>query len=370
MADDEAPESDGAPPPDDDDAPGYLTGDHDERLETLRQWQEKLKARGVPPPGERPAVETDPDPFAPVPLCDLPILDISPDDRIWGDVITKGCITIMAGQPGIGKSTLLRYVVKAVAEGSSYLGRQTPVGGAAVLVIDYETPDAFRRAFWRDVYGDEIENIQNIHVAINTPPVSVVGPTKVIEAAAAIGAALVVVDTISAAFLVENENDNSEMEQVVRTLRAVAKAGFAVLVVGHPSKGGSDLRGASALKAGIDVLMTYATHGDVPEAGPDEGTQFLLATKKNRTGDMGAIEIQWDGAGGFVAPKAPTDTDMAHSEVVVEQIVAMQRPEEISLREILDRAAFSHIPNSTARWALKRLLMYGLVRKIRHGVYG
>jgi hypothetical protein len=343
----------------------FLAGhNRDERKAALRAMQDGLNAT------PRAQLRKPASPFAPVPLRALPTLEVRPDDRLWGDVVTRGTVAVLAGQPGIGKSTLLRYLVQAIAAGTTYLGKRTSPGGCSVLVLDYETPDAFRRAFWREVYGDEIASIESIHIATELPSISRVGAEAVIAAAKASSARLVVIDTLSAAFEIENENDNAEMEDVVRTLRTIAKAGLAVLVLAHPSKQGEDLRGASALKGGIDTLLTFKVDGNVPADGPDETTRFALKVTKNRTGDLGTTILQWDGAGGFIAPDAATDGELCRSEEIIAEIVASARPGTIRARDIAERAKGQNVSPRTARWALKSLAYKGRVRSVSHGHYG
>jgi hypothetical protein len=300
-------------------------------------------------------------------LADLPLLDVRPEDRLWGDILTRGCVTILAGQAGVGKSTLVRHLVAHLATGRNFLGREIgrPI---TVAVVDFETPDVFRRVFWGEVFGEEIGAVRSVVTATVTPSLTPEVVASLIGETA--GTDLVVVDTVSAAFTIENENDNAQMEAVARLLRAVAKSGPAVLAIAHPSKAGADVRGASALQGAVETIVTFRAVTQLGDSGPDEATEFSLAVKKNRVGQMGAEMVRWDGEGGFVAPDAMTDAELAHSEAVVLDAVKKRRPGTISQSDVLSIAALDRVSNRAAKWALRRLLLSGRIQRKARGQYG
>lgn len=68
---------------------------------------------------------------------------------------------------------------------------------------------------------------------------------------------LVVIDTLSASTLVQDENDNAEMQRAVSTLtRFAKKAEVLILLVHHSEKTGKELRGASSLRGGLDSSIS------------------------------------------------------------------------------------------------------------------
>lgn len=308
-------------------------------------------------------------PWRLIPIADLPILNLKPEDRLWGDLITKGHVTVLAGQAGIGKSTLLRNIVAAISEGRPYLGRDAG-RQARVVVADWETPEMFRRTFWEDAFGAERMAFGSPNVwSVDRPPsVSHDILDDLIQALIETQADLLVIDTLSAAFVVENENDNAEMESVARMLRKVAQAGPAVLVLAHPSKGGADIRGASAFTGAVDVVVTFKAETEIGMSGPDETSRFRLRVVKNRTGSMESEVIAWDGLGGFVAPEAPTEVELANSEEVVLAFITRSNG-NATHRRILEDAAAQRVSNRTAKWALRKLRERGKIICPRRGFY-
>ena len=308
-----------------------------------------------------------PNPFGFVHVRDLPVLRINPQDRIWGDILTRGCVTVLAGQAGIGKSTATRQLAAAVAAGEAFLGRDAGKR-ATVLVVDWETPEVYRRSAWGEIYGDESLSSLDVAIYIATMPVGLNAESWRALAAFAgdVGADLVVVDTISAAFSVENENDNAQMEQVARVLRDIARSGPAVLAIAHPSKGGADIRGASSLQGAVDTVVTFkaVSQQDVF----DETTEFALTVKKNRVGATGTSKLVWDGRGGWTAPLEDTVDEACNSRRVVVEIIG-QASGPIVVETVLRKAAQNGVSKRSAERALKQLVEAGEITRPRRGEY-
>ena len=302
------------------------------------------------------------------PLRDLAPRHFDPASRLWGDVITRGCVTLLAGQSGLGKSTLIRHLVSAIAAGRPYLG--IPTTASRIAVCDYESPEVLRENFWRAVYGDQLAAVDGVLLAETLPLLSAPGAVPaLISEADEVGATMIVVDTIPAACLVEDENSNAEGQRVARLLRDLAAAGFAVLAVTHPSKGGSDVRGASALPAAVETILTWRSVDPVPDDGIDETTEILMTVKKNRVGQMGCIPVRPDGNGGFVSTADAYD-DLAESDRIVLSIINGHRPGTITSADILRLAAMDGVVRRRAYRSLIRLADRRLIARPEYGVYG
>lgn len=90
---------------------------------------------------------------------------------------------------------------------------------------------------------------------------------------------LIILDTLTASGLLENENDNSEIGRALNYLEQMAMAfQCLVLVTHHPPKVGSGMRGGYALHAGFDVVAEIF----------QQGNQRFVECSKNRDGPCGA----------------------------------------------------------------------------------
>ena len=98
----------------------------------------------------------------------------------------------------------------------------------------------------------------------------------------------VIIDTVAAAFPMENENDNADAAAAKRRVRGIQSATGAVIIpVHHYGKSGdTGLRGASALRAGADVVLSV-----LAERNETTGTvtNRRLALAKSRTREEGPI---------------------------------------------------------------------------------
>ena len=92
---------------------------------------------------------------------------------------------------------------------------------------------------------------------------------------------LIVLDTLTAVGLLQDENNNSECGAAVKTLEALAlRFNCMVLVNHHPPKNGTGARGGGALHAGFDVVL---------EVAHEKGNEIrYLECTKAREGRVGA----------------------------------------------------------------------------------
>jgi DNA repair protein RadA/Sms len=215
-----------------------------------------------------------PDP-APVPLTQLEGSDGRPQptgvgelDRVLGGGLVPGSATLIGGEPGIGKSTLL---LQALAE----MARR---GSRCLLVSAEESPAQVR-------YRAE-------RMAAAEPEVWVVGETSMPGIEAAIDAVrpdVVVVDSVQTVRHPEITGPPGSITQVrdcAHRLVDMAKtSGRAMILIGHVTKEGA-IAGPRVLEHLVDTVLSF--EGDRHHA------LRLLRAVKNRfgsTGELGLFEM-------------------------------------------------------------------------------
>lgn len=188
-------------------------------------------------------------------------------DWLWENFIAKGNITLLSALAKAGKTTLLRCLFVAMKNEEEFAGQPTRKNN--ILVLSEESPSE-----WADsregVKDDDID-----HVLIWSRPTRGI-PSKG-EWSKVIGGVsrtcterkidLVVVDTISTFWPVDNENDASMVKRaLVPLFKLTEDNGVALLLVHHFKKeGGTEgraSRGSSALVGHVDNIIEFRRNED------------------------------------------------------------------------------------------------------------
>ena len=200
-------------------------------------------------------------------------------DRVLGGGLVPGSVTLVGGEPGIGKSTLLLQVLAEMAR----------AGRRCLLVSAEESPAQVRRRAER--------------LGALIPGVWLVGETSLVGIQAAIvevAPDVVVIDSIQTVWDGDIDSSPGSVGQVrgcAQILVALAKSGGpAVVLVGHVTKEGA-LAGPRVLEHMVDTVLSF--DGDRHHA------LRLLRAVKHRfgpTGELGLFEMTGDGLTGVDDP--------------------------------------------------------------------
>jgi DNA repair protein RadA/Sms len=193
-------------------------------------------------------------------------------DRVLGGGLVAGSVTLLGGEPGIGKSTLLLQVAQAV-------GAARPV-----LYVSGEESSA-QIALRAQRLGGDYDNVQ---VATETDLDSVLALAQGQGAPA-----LLVVDsiqTMASASVPNAAGSVTQLRECTAALVRFAKAtGVAVLIVGHVTKDGA-IAGPRMLEHLVDTVLYFER---------DAGSRFRrVRAAKNRFGaanELGFFLMQENG---------------------------------------------------------------------------
>lgn len=223
----------------------------------------------------------------PVAICDLdaeagtPVpTGIDELDRVLGGGLVPGSVTLVGGEPGIGKSTLLLQAVASMA------GR----GARCLLICAEESAQQVRR------------RAERLGAAV--PGVWLVAETDLpaIRAAAdEVQPDVMVVDSIQTVWDPEAETAPGSVTQVrscAHSLAALAKAtDTAIVLVGHVTKDGS-LAGPRVLEHLVDTVLTFD--------GERHHALRLLRSVKHRFGSTGELGLFEMGDAGLIGVPDPS----------------------------------------------------------------
>lgn len=186
-------------------------------------------------------------------------------DRVLGGGLVPATVALLAGEPGIGKSTLLLQLVANLS-----------AAGLPCLLASGEESrrQVAARARRLGIAGEAVAFVPGRELP------------SVLEAARSAAPSLLAVDSIQAL----RDPDAGQVPGGPAQVRACADAlvglakdaGVAVLLTGHVTKDG-DLAGPRALEHAVDVVLTF-------EGDPRSGLR-MLSGGKNRFGAEG--EVAW-----------------------------------------------------------------------------
>jgi len=185
-------------------------------------------------------------------------------DEVLGGGLVPGSVCLLAGDPGIGKSTLLLQVAKAISKNDKVLYVSGEESAAQVqlrakrLNIDSEF-----------LYVDAEQNISSIHERITGDP-----------------ARLVILDSIQAVYHPEITSAPGSVSQVRECAQALVNAAkannIATIIVGHVNKEGS-IAGPRVLEHMVDVVLQFE--------GDRTRQLRIIRAAKNRFGSTSEIAI-------------------------------------------------------------------------------
>jgi DNA repair protein RadA/Sms len=249
-------------------------------------------------------------------------------DRVFGGGLFPGSVTLLGGEPGIGKSTLLLQV-------ASSLSRQVPVVYASG---EESMAQVAQRAQRLGLEGAQLELIADGSL------------DAILQRAGERRSGLLVIDSIQSMQLEAAESSAGSVVQLRECTAALvrhAKAtsgGSAVIIVGHVTKDGG-IAGPKLLEHMVDTVLYFTS---------DAGSRFrLLRATKNRFGRANELGFFAMSESGLKEVRNPSAIFLSrHPQPVPGSVVMVARdggrPLMIEVQALVDRAR-STMPRRVAQ---------------------
>jgi DNA repair protein RadA/Sms len=207
-------------------------------------------------------------------------------DRVLGGGLVEGAVVLVAGEPGVGKSTLLLEVA----------ARASAHGRVLYLTGEESAAQVRLRAARVGAITDELYLAAESDLGAVLAHIDAVGP------------ALLVVDsvqTIAAAEIDGTAGGVTQVREVAGALIRVAKErGLSTLLVGHVTKDGS-IAGPRVLEHLVDVVLQFE--------GDQHGSLRMIRAAKNRYGPTDEVGCFALDEGGIVEVPDPSGLFLSRS---------------------------------------------------------
>jgi DNA repair protein RadA/Sms len=202
-------------------------------------------------------------------------------DRVLGGGLVPGAVLLVAGEPGVGKSTLLLEVAHKIAERN----------GPTLVVSGEESAAQVRlRAERIGALHERLYLAAETELSAVLAHVEEVAPTLLV---------LDSVQTVRSPAVDGTDGGATQVRAVASALSGVAKTrGMTTILVGHVTKDGA-IAGPRALEHLVDVVISFD--------GERHSTLRLIRAAKNRFGpadEIGCFEIGDSGVVGVPDPSA------------------------------------------------------------------
>ncbi len=257
--------------------------------------------------------------------------NINEVDLVFGGGIVPGSLVLLAGQPGIGKSTLVMQIASKIKEDFVLYVSGEETKEQVKGRLDRLKCDSKNIKFSSDIV---IENI--IATIEKTLP------------------KLVIIDSIQTIYSSEIENGLGSVNQIkactAKILEVSKRLNIPVLIIGHITKDGN-IGGPKTLEHMVDVVLYFESQ--------KYKNYRILRSVKNRfgsTNEIGLFEMNEDGLSEVTNPmEIFMDNENKEKGTITTCIQEGTRPFLIEVQALISKTNFGYPKRTTSGFSLNRL---------------
>ena len=264
-------------------------------------------------------------------------------DTVLGGGLVKGSVTLLGGEPGIGKSTLLLQVALNISQKVLYVSGEESQSQIKMRAERLETNSSNCLILTETNTQNIFKNIEEI-----VPEVLVIDS----------------IQTLHTSSIEASPGSISQIRETAAELIKYAKeTATPVLLIGHINKDGN-IAGPKILEHMVDVVLQFE--------GDRNHTYRILRSQKNRfgsTSELGIYEMLSNGLREISNPSeiliSKKDSDL--SGTAIASTLEGIRPLMIEVQALVSTAVYGTPQRSTTGYNLKRLNMILAVLEKRAG---
>ncbi len=268
-------------------------------------------------------------------------------NRVMGGGIVPGSITLIGGDPGIGKTTMLMQVSTGLA---NHAGRVLYVSG------EESTSQIKLRADRMGLAAHELFLLTETNLS------------DILEHASQIDPAVLIIDSIQTVYSEESDSSPGSVSQVrecASRLQMLAKtSGTSVFLIGHVTKEGA-IAGPRVLEHIVDTVLYL-------EGDPFQAYR-LLRSVKNRFGATSEVGVFEMVGSGLIEVPNPSEAFLAERSMnaagtAIAVTMEGTRPLLVEIQALTSPTSFSNPRRTPNGIDMNRLLLMGAVLAKRMGL--
>ncbi len=261
-------------------------------------------------------------------------------DRVLGGGIVPGSLILLAGEPGIGKSTIVAQIANAVG---------TPTG-PVFYASGEESANQIKNRLQRlkcDLGNIKFLNETNVE--------------KIIAAAADAKPALIIIDSIQTVYSLGLEGEAGGITQIrasaVKFLEMAKQKNISTILIGHVTKDGL-AAGPKALEHIVDAVIYLETE--------NVHNYRILRAVKNRFGSINELGIFEMSGEGFKEIKNPSSVFLDAGEEnisgsVISCVMEGTRPFLVEIQALVSKTVFGYPVRKASGFDANRLQVLAAV---------
>ncbi len=258
---------------------------------------------------------------------------ISEFDRVVGNGLVLGSLTLLGGEPGIGKSTLILQISQQINRPVLYVSGEESASQIKMRIDRLKLP------------------LQNLKfLATNNIE-------KIIAFAVEEKPSLLIIDSIQTLYSNELPSEAGSVNQVrictVKLLEIAKKYNLSIIIIGHVTKDGQ-VAGPKSLEHLVDTVLYLE--------GSKTDNYRLLRCVKNRFGSTNELGIFDMSGQGLIEVKNPSELFFSQKQEPISGsaitcIMEGSRPFLIEIQALVSKTLFGYPQRKTAGFDLNRLQM-------------
>lgn len=255
-------------------------------------------------------------------------------DRVFGGGIIPGSLTLLGGEPGIGKSTLVAQIADKISNSDK-----------TIIYVSGEE-SAYQVKSRLERLNCRLDNIKFV---------SETDVDRIISVLKELKPCLVVIDSIQTVYSRESDSETGGVAQIRMSagkfLEWAKKSNNSVILIGHVTKDGQ-VAGPKTLEHIVDTVIYLERELN--------NNYSILRAVKNRFGSINEIGILEMTGRGFIEVKNPSSVFIENKDAnipgsVISCIMEGSRPFLVNIQSLVSKASFGYPQRKASGFDINRL---------------